>query len=171
MTERLWFPKYLIDEVLPAGRETPEAWLPYLLGSEDENRKFLFTPGDVVTFKFLDPRGFVDVDINPDGTLAQSSRCPETSDLFDVAPTQTATPFKHHQPANSFWDWESEVWAATLEEFAELYADPLIDEPVTVSVEAAFWSQTFRYRINDDGKSLTLQTPPADAGAQETSSC
>ncbi len=139
--------------MLPAGRETPEAWPPYLLGSEDEVRKFFVTPGDVVTFKFLEERGFVAIDINPDGTLAQPLRCPETPDLFDREPAPATSPFEHHQPANSFWDWEREVWAAGLDEFAELHADPLLDEPVTVSVDAALWSDTFRYRISDDGKS------------------
>lgn len=166
MSTRLWYPVDLIDEYLPAGRATPEAWLDFLqLSSDDmdEDDRFLsehYAPGDQIALRWVERRGTATISINRDGTTATALRCPETPDLFTG---ETGSPSDIvSADINSFWDDESETYAETMEDFAREYAanlEPFDDEPQDVSVEIAVWGDKITFAISADGKSLTRVTP------------
>ncbi|NTF32343.1 hypothetical protein [Rhizobium skierniewicense] len=172
MTERRWYPKFLIDEVLPEGRVSAEAWLP-LLASLSTAGEPWFIPGDTVDFQYCERRGVIDLTVQHDGSHDVVLRCPETPDMFVGSVDQPEEARKEIGPsANSFWDHETETFAETLTDFARMYAENMIDDDEeTVSIETAYWSDTFRYRISDDGKSLTLETENSTASAQENLPC
>ncbi|KQV27568.1 hypothetical protein ASC97_04095 [Rhizobium sp. Root1203] len=168
--QRLWYPDFLIDEWLPTGRNSPDAWLAPLDPESDDaddkgfflGRRADYDPGDKVGFKWCEAYGHVTISINPDGSLHGSQRCPFTIDLFGYA--GMLLPADDRQPPNHFYDDESEIWAASADSFARQYADALDvfdgDEPVTVQVDAAYWSEAQYFIISPDGKSLIPATFP-----------
>lgn len=175
MTERNWYPSFLIDEVLPVGRPSAEAWLPALLTHRAPFERGWDRPrsGDVIDFQYYEPRGNIEVTINPDASVSVTQRCPETKDMFSGTPGGTVNENAEiDPPANSFWDLESETLAGSLEEFAEYYlALDTIDEPVSVTVTATYWSDKISFRISDDCQFLIPIPSPANAAAQENHTC
>lgn len=172
MSERLWYPVELIDEVLPPGRMTPEVWLaPEIPGEPDVYDRFMapaLQPGNRLSFKWVQHLPWACLEINADGTLVRPGRCPETPDMFtgEASPGHLAPP----PSANTFYDPETECFAETAEEFARLYAvwfdrDGRDDaQTASVSVQCAHWSKTIHFTINADGKSLTpIEAKEADS--------
>ncbi|WP_283196571.1 hypothetical protein [Rhizobium sp. BT04] len=165
---RLWYPTFLIDETIPTGRASAEAWLPFLTGADGKTRSQMFRPGDDVSFKWVEARGIVTICILPSGLIATTLRCPHTSDLFDgdQGPAATLAP-----DANAFWDLgDSEIWADTIEAFAQDYASFCIsaDEPDghDVEIDTAHWSDVVKFTISPDGKSLIPATSPETSNVQ-----
>ncbi|MDI6836745.1 MAG: hypothetical protein QMD99_13685 [Rhizobiaceae bacterium] len=166
--KRLWYPVDLIDEVLPAGRDSPEAWLSLPAGFTaedmeelDEDETFVlrnYKPGDTISFRWVEDRGEVTLRIRRDGTLFTPIRCPETPDMFGRPATtadETQVP-----PANHYWHGDLEIFAETAEAFAGHVADmPYLawddDGCMEVEVQTYCWSEDITYRIGDEGD-LTL---------------
>ncbi|MBY5804120.1 hypothetical protein HFN52_10975 [Rhizobium leguminosarum] len=159
---RQWYPVFLIDETLPTGRDSAEAWLPYLTAPFGPSPLPMFNPGDEVSFKWCEDRGRITVQILPSGDVTPGPRCSKTPDLFQgVAgpdgPEAVAT------DANSFWDFESETWSDTLTGFARDYAaeiDPSEIDGHTVDIDTACWSDAIIFTISPDGKTLIPATSP-----------
>lgn len=147
--KRLWYPAALVDEDLPTGRESPEAWLLLLLDDEenDEDERTLarlYAPGDEIPFHWQEHRGLVTLRIHASGTLHTPMRCAET-------PLDTEV--------NSFWHYDSETYAETAEEFAEYWTQGGVanwdeDGFDEVEVDTAIWSPEIRFRLSADGRSL-----------------
>ncbi len=166
-SEKTWYPTFMIDEVLPTGKPSPEAWLPFLT-TASAGQKALFLPGQELSFRYVEQRGNIEIVINPNGTHGNTPRCAHTLEMFDGAPPiepQTQDDGQHE--ANSFWEYESEIFAETLDEFASIYAECHGEsEPMSVVVDTSYWSPKFHYRISDDCKSL-IQQPATDAESAE----
>lgn len=169
---RLWYPEFLVDEWLPTGRESPEAWFVPLDPSEDADaadegyflgRLSTYSPGERIGFKWVERYGDISIRINPDGTLHGSQRCPLTLDLFGFVGIDL--PADDRPAPNNIYDDESELWAESIESFARQYAAGFDifqgDEPVTVEVEAAHWSDTHYFILGPDSKSL-IPAPSAE---------
>lgn len=153
---RKWYPVFLIDEVLPTGRDSAEAWLPFLTNQEGKMRSAMFGPGDDVSFKWVEDRGRITVQIFPSGEFAPAPRCSQTPDMFQGSLGPDG-PDAVAPDANSFWDSESEGWSDTLAGFARDYAtniDPDETDGHTVELDTACWSEALVYTISPDGKSL-----------------
>lgn len=166
-SEKTWYPTFMVDEDLPEGKSSPEAWLPFLT-EEEAGQPAMFNAGDILAFEFVERRGNIEVTINPDGSHGNSPRCAQTVDMFGEETTR-AIPVEQNTQSepNSFWDYESETFAETLDEFARIYAECTDElEPVSVVISTAYWSPTFRFRISDDCKSL-IQQPATDAESAE----
>lgn len=164
--QRLWYPNAVIDEFLPPGRNSPQAWLAPLddASADLEDKAYVLEcqPGDTVGFKWCELHGFVSITINPDGSLHGPQRCALTLDLFDHVGVDL--PGDDRLPPNHFYDEESEIWADSAESFARQYAQ-CFDvfqgaAPVSVEVEAAYWSDTIHFIISPDGQSLIPATHP-----------
>lgn len=173
MSTRLWYPCILIDEVLPTGRETPEAWLDFFrlknpedLRDPDERSLGLrYKPGDTIDFKWVEFYGSISVSINRDGTTGTILRCPQTPDMFTGTADEPIEP--RWMPFNSFYESDSEIYAETLEEFAGIYAEcfqPGDEDTMDVEIEVAVWSEKLTFTINADCASLT----PVTAAPQTT---
>ncbi len=166
---RLWYPADLVDEFLPDGRRTPEAWLEFLhispedMEDEDEFLANHYEPGDEIAFKWCERRGIATILINADGRLTGSYRCTETVDLFSGVADGPA-PNVIGRDINSFWHYETEIFAETLEDFVaqihetNQFLDPS-DYPMEIVADIAVWSEKITFIINADGKSLTRVTP------------
>lgn len=170
MPERLWYPTLLIDDVLPEGRKSPEAWLDFLhmsLDDRDECEDILarhFTAGDQIRFQWCENHGTMTLAIDRNGNLSQPVRCQKTADMFDgtVASAQVGDTI----PAgiNSFWHYDTESFGETAEEFAVDFAANAGShgfddgDPVDVEVDVAVWSETLTFLISADGRSLTPVT-------------
>lgn len=162
--KRLWYPAVLVDEELPVGRESPEAWLLFLLDDEenDEDERTLaqlYAPGDEIPFHWMERRGIVTLRIHASGTLHTPMRCAETLDMFDPERPAYETPLCTE--VNSFWHYDSETYAQSAEEFAEYWTQGGVanwdeDGFDEVEVDTAIWSDEIRFRLSADGKSLTL---------------
>lgn len=163
-SEKTWYPTFMIDEVLPTGKPSPEAWLPFLT-TASAGQKALFLAGEELSFRYVEQRGHIEIDVNPDGTHGSTSRCANTLDMFEAArPVQSDTKVEGQQEANSFWEYESEIFAETLDQFARIYAEcHSTGEVMSVVIETSYWSQKFHYRISDDCKSLIQQPGNSDA--------
>lgn len=162
---RLWWPDSLADEMMPDGRASPEAWLaPDLAGVtaiywEDDGKLIdTLSPGETVEFLWHEKRGTVTIRVMPDGTWSlDAARCPRTADMFagDPAP---AAPAADIASANWFADpSDYETMTHTMDEFAAnhaAYAGPLDPAGNDVTVEMGFWSDTVRFVVSADGKSL-----------------
>ncbi len=166
-SEKTWYPTFMIDEVLPTGKPSPEAWLPFLT-TASAGQKPLFRPGEELSFRYVEQRGNIEISVNPDGTHGNAPRCVHTIEMFETSQPQThqdQSLGKHE--ANSFWEYESEIWAETLDEFARIYAECHREgEPQSVVIDTSYWSPKFHYRISDDCKSL-IQQPANDAESAE----
>lgn len=166
---RLWYPDDLVDEFIPDGRSRPEAWLDFLHMSPDdmgEEERFLaryYKAGDEIAFKWCERRGHVTILIDADGNLTGSYRCTETVDLFSGVADGTS-PNVVAPDINSFWHYETEVFAESLEDFVaqihetSTFLDPS-DYPMKIVADIAVWSEKITFIINADGKSLTRVTP------------
>lgn len=164
--KRLWYPAALVDEDLPTGRESPEAWLTFLQATDDQDEDEgqderalarLYGPGDEIPFHWMERRGLVTLRIHASGTLHTPMRCAETPDMFD--PGRPACEVPLDTGVNSFWHYDSEIYAETAEEFAEYWTQGGVanwdeggfDE---VEVDTAVWSPGIRFRLSADGRSL-----------------
>lgn len=164
--KRLWYPAALVDEDLPDGRESPEAWLNFLQAidaddevedQEEQSLARLYAPGDEIPFHWMERRGFVTLRIHGSGTLHTSMRCADTPDMFE--PEVSAAVNQLDTSVNSYWHNDSEIYAETAEEFAEYWTQGGIanwDEFgfEEVEVDTAIWSPEIRFRISADGKTL-----------------
>lgn len=166
---RRWWPSFLLEEVMPEGRENPQDWLApdadgitTVFWDEDEdetgNTAGTISPGETVTFCWQENRGRVTIRIMPDGTWSLAeARCSETSDLFNgeaAAPEPFAATV--HE-ANQFWEpdeWES--CGDTMDEFARCRAanEPPAAEGDLVEVAMGFWSHDVMFVVSADGRSL-----------------
>lgn len=163
--QRLWYPEAVIDECLPPGRHSPQAWLAPLddASADVEDQVYVLEcqPGDRVGFKWCELHGFISITINPDGSLFGSQRCPLTLDLFGHV--GIALNGDDRVPPNHFYDDESEIWADSAESFARQYAHCFDvfegDAPMTVEVDAAHWSDTIHFIIGPDGASVIPASP------------
>lgn len=166
---RLWYPNDLIDEFIPDGLRTPEAWLEFLtLPPEDMDDAYEFLAkhyriGDKIAFRWRELRGEATILIDADGNLIGSLRCAETVDLFSGVP-DGPQPNVIGPDINSFWHYETEIYAETLEDFvAQIHetSQPLdpSDYPMEIVADVAVWSEIITFIINADGKSLTRVTP------------
>ncbi|AGN34418.1 hypothetical protein [Rhizobium sp. P007] len=166
-SEKTWYPTFMIDEDLPEGKSSPEAWLPFLT-QEEAGQPAMFNAGDILAFEFVERRGNIEITINPDGSHGNAPRCADTADMFGEDAARTTPVEKNtERECNSFWDYESETFAETLDEFAKIYAECANEvEPISVVISTAYWSPTFRFRIADDCKSL-IQQPATDAESAE----
>lgn len=160
--KRLWYPAALVDEDLPTGRESPEAWLLFLLDDEenDEDERTLarlYAPGDEIPFHWKERRGLVTLRIHASGTLHTPMRCADTPDMFD--PERPGCEVPLDTEVNSFWHYDSEIYAETAEEFAEYWTQGGVanwdeDGFDEVEVDTAVWSPEIRFRLSTDGRSL-----------------
>lgn len=154
---RQWYPDDLIDEVLPAGRESAEAWFQIPPGFtyddlDGEERWCLdhYKTGDLIKFKWCEARGSVSLRIARDGSIYTPLRCPETPDMFGGDSDEAPSPARIPDPANHYWNDDHEVFADTPEQFAASMAETLeFDEYGFAEVEAEthFWSDTVYYRV------------------------
>lgn len=170
---RLWWPGFLVDEVMPDGRATPEAWLePDEAGvtavywEEDGKLIGTLTPGETVAFIWHERRGTVTIRVMPDGSWSlDDARCPRTTDMFDgeAAPTPPAADIAS---ANWFADpGDYETMAHSIDEFAANHAEnagPLDPAGDVVAVTMGFWSEKVHFVVSADGKSLEpVEAPDA----------
>lgn len=162
---RLWWPSFLVDELMPDGRATPEAWLaPDGAGVTavywEEDGKLIGTlaPGETVGFIWHEKRGTVTIRVMPDGTWSlEAARCPATADMFDGAP-MPQPPAADIASASWFADPNDyDTVVHSMDEFASNHArytgpvDPAGDDVV---VEMGFWSEKILFVVSADGKSL-----------------
>lgn len=162
MGQRLWYPELLVDEYVPEGRLSPEAWLTFLSDPDenDEDERTLarhYGPGDQIVFRWCENLGYATFCIARDGSLARPVRCPSTIDMFDEAPPPgDGNDVPTH--ANTFWNDECEAFGDTPETFAAEAAASGVefDENGLCQVEAsmAHWSEDVTFIISPDGKSL-----------------
>ncbi|RFB95190.1 hypothetical protein B5K11_09550 [Rhizobium leguminosarum bv. trifolii] len=167
---RLWYPKFLIDETLPTGRKSAEAWLPFLTGAVGKTRQPMFKPGDEVSFQWVERHGIITIRILPSGMIATTLRCPHTVDFFD-GEKRPENANQLASDANSFWDLgESEIWSDTIEGFAQDYACHCISPDETdgqdVEIDTATWSEVIKFTISPDGQSLIPATSPETSNVQ-----
>lgn len=170
--QRLWYPEAVIDEWLPPGRPSPQAWLAPLNdpSADEEDQAYVLDaqPGDRVGFKWCEFHGLLSIVINPDGSLHGAQRCPLTLDLFGHVGIEL--PADVRLPPNHFFEEDSEIWADSAENFARHYADFCApfegDEPVTVEVDAAHWSDTIYFIISPDGEGLIPASPETSQNVQ-----
>ncbi|WP_377299774.1 hypothetical protein [Rhizobium sp. SGZ-381] len=172
---RLWYPDGLIDETLPTGLPSAQAWFdelrPERLDLIDESERAfiaLHGPGQTIGFQWMEDHGEITVMIGNAGLISPPARCTATLDLFDHE--MTLPPEDVPVTANHFWDHESEIFAETLDDFAQMYAEALLltpdDEPHEVVIATFYWSGTILFRIGDDGLTLT-ELPAATAQSPE----
>lgn len=162
---RRWWPSFLLDEVMPEGRERPEDWLsPAENGVTtihwDEERDQVagtISPGETVAFNWHEDRGVVTIRIMPDGTWSlEDARCSGTVDLF-TGDRPLPPPASAIEEATHFWEpdeWES--CGDTMDEFARCRADFVPPDPEGDLVEVAmgFWSDDMRFVVSADGRAL-----------------
>jgi hypothetical protein len=168
--QRLWYPVDLLDEILPTGLSSAEAWFdPGMQRQLDEHEASYIRrhgPGDRIAFIWIEDRGTVELAINLDGTLNRPMHCRETPDLFGAPPPPP--PDEIPADANVFWEAESETYAESAEEFAQLYADPYADGGILhVTVHVSHQSRAIHFEVGPDGRSL-MQIEPLK---QENTSC
>lgn len=168
---RLWYPTFLIDEVLPIGRASAEAWLPFITGADGRTQQPMFNPGDEVSFKWREWFGIISIRILPSGLIATTLRCPHTNDLFDGEQHHPRSTKEFAADANSFWCLgDSEIWSDTIEGFAQDYAYHCINPDETdgqdVDIDTAHWSGTIKFTISPDGQSLIPATSPETSHVQ-----
>ena len=166
---RRWWPSFLLEEVMPEGREHPQDWLrpdaegvTLVLWDEDEpgNVAGTISPGETIAFSWQENRGRVTIRIMPGGTwnLAEG-RCAGTSDLFsgDAVAQHAPTPAGSIFEANQFWEpteWESS--GDSMDEFARTRAEnePPAPDGDLVEVAMGFWSNDVLFTVSADGRSL-----------------
>ncbi len=156
---RQWFPDDLIDEVLPPGRDSAEAWFQIPPGFtyddlDDEERWCLdhFKPGDLVKFKWCEERESVRLRITRDGGIYTPLRCPATPDMFGAPSIPVAEDVGLSPPANHWWNDEHECFAETPEEFASMMVDTIeFDDEGFAEIEAEtyYWSDAIIYRVGE----------------------
>ena len=164
---RQWWPNELVDEIMPPGRATPQAWLKpdasgitQIYGDDDEKTVLArLEPGSVVEFLWMEKRGSVDIQLMPDGTWSlDDSRDTGTIDMFTGQAAAPLPPSARIEDANWFataGDYETKM--DSMDSFAGCYAemDPFIDpKGLPVTVDMAFWSDPVKFRVSADGKSL-----------------
>lgn len=160
---RLWYPVVLIDENLPTGLHSAQAWFdelgPNALQLVDDTEldwMRSYGPGDIVDFKWCEDYGLIEISIGEDGRLAATIRCPHTLDLFGRQPDPTVIAPGITADMNSFWDDDAEVYGATLEQFISAYVASFADDlPCSVDVQCAVWSDKVEFRVGPDGLTLT----------------
>lgn len=164
---KLWTPSAYVDEVAPAARISPEAWLstgglPGRIVIDECDVDGIAYPeqeiavGEVVEFEWRIDYPTARATIYPDGTWMA---------LTPIPPA-----------ANCFWlRGDSETMAHSMEEFAEFQADAIFDlsvvdkdpneaaEPETMDVDVCQWSdETVRLRLTlTDGR---LSFVPVEEG-------
>lgn len=168
---RQWYPDDLIDEVLPAGRESAEAWFQIPPGFtyddlDGEERWCLdhFKSGDVVKFKWCEERGSVRLRIRRDGSLYTPLLCPDTPDMFGQPEPAPPEEPGLSPPANHWWNDEYECFAETPEEFASMMADTVeFDDEGFAEVEAEtyYWSDAIIYRVGEGSPDKGFAIRPA----------
>jgi hypothetical protein len=172
---RIWWPEFLLDEVMREGRAKPEDWLApdengvtAIRWDEDQKHPVAgrLVPGSEAAFIWYEPRGIVDVIIKPDGTWSHDDdRDTRTPDMFTGQTLAERADRAAIADANAFWSpGEPETFADSLDEFARGHADMETLDPdgERVTVKLGFWSESIRFRVSLDGKSLA-PVPAADA--------
>jgi hypothetical protein len=164
---RRWWPHFLIDEVTPEGRISPEAWL-----APDENGVTTLhwgdepesgvagklIPGEVVEFMWQEDRGSVDILLMPNGSWSlDDTRDGGTIDMFTGQAIVPPPPSTMIDQANWFAAADDfETCMDSMDSFAEAYAECGDVDPdgERITVDMCFWSDGERFRVSDDGKSL-----------------
>lgn len=166
---RRWWPECLVDEVMPEGRTSPEAWLKpgadgvtaFLWDDEEAEQRVVATaaPGSTVAFLWYEDRGRVRVRIIADGSWSfdGDGRAAGVPDLF-TGEVMAELPAARVEDATHFFiagDWET--CADSMDELARNFADfdPPGPEGATVEVWMGCWSAEEAFLVSTDGKSLT----------------
>lgn len=164
---RRWWPSFLLEEVMPEGREHPQDWLSpnadgvtTVFWDEDEpgNVAGTISPGETIAFCWQENRGRVTIRVMPDGTWSLADgRCGATSDLFTGEAPAPRAPAASIDEANQFWEpdeWES--CGDSMDEFARYRAanEPPAPEGDLVEVAMGFWSHDVLFTVSADGRSL-----------------
>lgn len=172
--QRLWYPDGLIDETLPTGLSSAQAWAdecgPNALELLDESERAhiasLLGPGAIIAFQWMENRGTITIRISSKGLAGPPLRCAETPDLFgDGLPRTEARPDLVTPDINSFWSSEPKIFADTLDDFAGMAAEALelgSGEETDMDVDIAVWSEKIFYRVGADGLTLTEHTKGTD---------
>lgn len=163
----LWVPEFLIDEVSPAPRASPDDWIvaiycradqpatAVLLGEEEpvgpmvkgEHRICII--GETVMFCSFQDFGSIEVSIAADGSF----------EIFGPA----------HPSAKCFWtDGDADTVAMSIDDFARDWAANVQqDEPDRVTIEHHTWSapQPFQVVLNGDRAAFAPAIVPVGAAA------
>ena len=146
MTDRKWWPEHVLDEVLPAGRDSPTAWLS-MKGQAIEMRDDDMpewtghvTAGEIVDFHYCDDCGRAVVQFRRDGTYRARSPIPGG--------------WSHLRPAGPC---DPDVLAYSLAELAGQLADRLDADSEEIAVTFYYWSDAQPHRIDIvDGKPIAV---------------
>lgn len=171
-SERRWWPGFLLDEIMPEGCASPDAWLApdengvtTLRDCDGESLLGTISPGEALTFNYYEPRGGLTIRVLPDGTwVGPEPRDRRTIDMFDGPPPEPKDDPAGPGDANQFWsddDWDMQ--GDTIEEFARCYAEmeSIEEEGALVDLRAGYWSPDFRFTVSADGKRLIAVTEEA----------
>ncbi|BDA85000.1 hypothetical protein Sa4125_25420 [Aureimonas sp. SA4125] len=158
----MWVPEFLVDEVSPPPRESPDAWTVRNIQHEttiivgesadethsDEPSTRSFEPGDIVSFCSFQDFGPITVRIHDDGSV------------------DTLTPV--HPRASLFWaEGDPDTLSFSLEEFARNWAantpQRQPDEPETGVVEHYTWSQPQPFVLTTTSDGPNFLRADADA--------
>nr|WP_295465293.1 hypothetical protein [Mesorhizobium sp.] len=180
---REWWPDALVDEVMPAGRATPQAWLAPgrdgVTRAKDEDDTeggviITLSPGEVLAFVYSEKRGSAEITVMPDGTWkGPGERDRFTIDMFDGPPPPRPEPDAsvgdRIAAANAFFGGDENEWMGdTMDEFARNFADTERPGPegTLTEVDMYFWSPPHWFQVSADGASLSpCAAPEKDAGA------
>lgn len=179
--DRFWWPVDMVDEGMPEGRATPQAWLSpeadgvtRLRDELDDERDVLATlaPGEVCAFFYMDRLGAAEVTIMPDGTWTGGSvRDRLTVDMFDGPPPERPEPEASQAERIGAatlitLSEDSDVQGDTMDEFARTVVElePPPEGGTAVEVDLWFWSAKQHFRIGPDGASLEPCPAPESDG-------
>lgn len=165
---RVWWPHFLLDEVMPDGRKTPRAWLApnengvtVIYADDDDENAVAGTieAGTVVKFMWHEDRGQVDILLMPDDTWSLTGPSDGgTIDMFTGTASAPPPPAAPIETANWFAEQSDfETTMDSMDEFARCYAEMAGDiepEGRRVTVAMGHWSNGIPFRVSADGKSL-----------------
>jgi hypothetical protein len=174
--DRRYWPSQLVDEVMPVGRRRAEDWL----DPDDDGETIVleggepvahFSPGQTITFDWMEPRGHTVIELAADGSWSGARlRDRDTVDMFEGgqsgAPSEE--PSAADRIANANWFAEAsdyETMMDTMDAFArELAAMCVPDSDGSrVDVAMAFWSDTHEtYLVSADGRALLSPPSPSE---------
>lgn len=138
---RMWWPAFMVDEVLPRPEETPTAWLREALGDiwlvaeraedrmDEESIREEIAPGDTMDFLYCDRLQPIAIEIGEDGSLLSHGADAEGANRFSVV-------------------GEPDMSADSLAELAELLKEE--GETGTFEISCWRWSDEIPCRLEID---------------------